>query len=111
MRNNITHTFIFSITDDFTHYIKNIPKTESSAETIIRIKNLVLKLSNKSEPEDVIDGRKTRYVIVITSKTGSLIIKYTNIENYNSLFTRNILHLQHSKMKIDDDRKEEQLLA
>jgi hypothetical protein len=55
-------------------------------------------------------GHETEY-----DWTGDLVVSIyslqTNIENYNSLFTRNILHLQHSKMKIDDERKEEQLLA
>ena len=100
MRNNITHTFLFSITDDFTHYIRNIPKNETSAEIMTRIKSLFTKLLNRSEPGDTTMGRQTRYVVVIACKSGgSMEISYSFIKNYDELYKRNILSLQQSRMK------------
>ena len=102
MRNNITHTFIFSVTDDFLHYVKNIPKTETVGEIMTRIKNLVQKLNNMCEDEDAIEGRKTRYVTVLSPKAGgSMEIRYSFIENYRQLYRRNVLNKQLSRMKLD----------
>ena len=99
MRNNITHTFLFSITDDFMHYLKNIPKTEPMNEIMPRIRNLVLKLSTKSESEDLEEGRKTRYIVAIVAKEGGRIeLQYSFIKKYSELYTRNILAKQTSRM-------------
>lgn len=111
MRNNITHTFIFSVTDDFQHYLRNIPKSESSIAVMNRIKTLAAKLHNRSEPQDIKEGRKTRYVMVLSSQAGEMKTKYSFIEDYGQLFSINILDQQLSRMINNADIQDNQILA
>lgn len=108
MRNNITHTFIFAITDDFYHYVKNIPKSESVQEVMTRLKRLFIKLSGKCEEVDREENRQTRYNAVIsTIAGGSMCLSYSYIEDYSKLYKRNILSRQISKMKYTIQKNDE----
>lgn len=109
MRGNITHTFVFSLTDDFVHYVKNIPKTVTKEEVMQRISNLFSKFKEmKTESND----KNTRYVLVLYSKAGGdLQYNYSYIEDYDMLYQRNILHLQNSSMKNKEELFDDRIIA
>ena len=94
MRCNITHTFIFSPSEEFRYYIKTLPKVEDTAQVLSTISKLFKKGETKYKDKKIVG--------VLHSVGGKLLYYHTFIDDFDRVKNDNILHKQYSLMMNND---------
>jgi len=98
LRCNITHTFIFSPSEEFRFYIKALPKIENTVQVNAMITKAFKVLSDRFKDNKV--------VMVLQSVGGKLSYFYTFVDDFNRVKNDIILHKQYSTMMYDATEEE-----
>jgi len=99
LRCNITHTFIFSPSEEFRYYIKALPKVENTSH----VNTSITKLFNDAQEK----YKGKRIVVVLNSSGGKLVYYHSFIDNFDEVKNDNILYKQYSSMMLESDNNED----